>query len=192
MCKLTKQTIIAFMGCGLLAVLAGCAGASLNEIIKYQGIKPIYPMPFASMAGSDFEVTVDSLTPTLKWQASGGSQGYDVAVWEQAVNTNNTNFWKGFSSALTVDKKYGSSLKGYDAAKRERKEVRGERIFFAKQVTNNEVMIMPELKSNHLYFWSVKVSGTEQWSTFSADDWVYRLDGGRDLSVGRFYKFRTP
>jgi len=148
-------------GIACLLLLTGCAGVSLLDKIKYSDIKPVYPMPF--VGDTMFEVTVDSLTPTLKWEAQEGIKQYDVVVWDCL-----------------------SKMAGVLA------EDRGQRVFYAKQITNASVTVTPKLEPDHLYLWSVRASNTQVWSTYTTSDWLGFMDEHPRYSEGLNYKFRTP
>lgn len=144
-------------GIACLLLITGCAGVSLTDYVTYSGIKPVYPMPF--IVDSMFEVTVDTLTPTLKWKAQEGINQYDVAVWDCPTKV---------AGRLAED--------------------RGQRVFYAKQIADTSVTVTPKLEPDHLYLWSVRVSGTQAWSTYKTTNWKEYTS----YSAGLNYKFRTP
>ncbi len=148
-------------GIACLLLFTGCAGVSLLDKITYSGIKPVYPMPF--VGDTMYEVTVDSLTPTLKWKAQAGVNQYDVAVWDCS-----------------------SQMAGWKA------ENRGQRLFYVKQITDTSVTVTPKLEPDHLYLWSVRASDTQVWSTYKTSDWLGFTEINPNYSKGLNYKFRTP
>ena len=174
------QTVFYF---ALLAVVSGCAGVAVTEKVTYSGIKPEYPMPFAGF--TDVEVIIDSLTPTLKWQAKEGIKEYDIAVWDSPFKQHDKSFKQ------IMEDSYGTNRKDNDPFSR-RPEERGERVFYAKQITGTSVTVTPELKPDHFYLWSVRASGTEEWSTYRQYDWLSAAALQPQHSKGHSYKFYTP
>jgi len=186
--KTMGKFLLTAINCALLALATGCAGVAIGEKVTYHGIKPVYPMPF--YMSSDLEVTIDSLTPTLKWEGKEGVQTYDVAVWDTPFKQ---YFEKKSFKQIMVDN-FGENQKenSLDSKYARRPEELGERVFYAKLIAGTSVTVTPELKPNHLYLWSVRSSGTEEWSTYDQYDWLGAAAGQPQSSTGHSYKFRTP
>ena len=164
-----KHIDLSLIGCSILT-LTGCASCSINSLPTYPDIKPEYPPPFVASEtytnlNVDATVTVNSLTPTLRWAAKTGVQKYDVAVW-------------------TCPDRY---LTGQFA------QELGDQVFFTKGIQELEVRVTPALKPGIRYYWSVRPSGTEQWSTYNLHNILAHaaLDTSSS-SYNLHFKFYTP
>lgn len=155
---------------GLVITLTGCGGFLQTAMPTYPDIKPEYPLPFVANYSSadlnvDATVTVDSLTPTLRWAPQTGVQKYDVAVW-------------------TCPSRY---LTG------QFEQELGDQVFFTKEIRGLSVRITPALKPGIRYYWSVRPSGTEKWSTYNIHDYFKHAVLDRSSSsYNLHFKFRTP
>ena len=149
--------------------VAGCTDGLLT--VTYSGVKPVYPLPLADSmplgvnGNVDPSVTVESTTPTLKWNAEEGVRSYDVAVWE-------------------CPRRYLTGMFAQEL---------GEQVFFASRVPGDSVKITPPLKSMQRYFWSVRPTGTESWSTYNIyEPLKYAALQPTGSSKGLYYKFVVP
>ncbi len=156
--------------CPVLAMgMAGCTDGLLR--VTYSGIKPSYPLPLGNKdpvgihGNVDPSVRVESTTPILKWDAKEGIRNYDVAVWECP-----TRYLTGMFAAEL-----------------------GQQVFFSSGVQGLSVKVTPPLKSKKRYYWSVRPSGTELWSTYDIyDPMAYATLQHTRSSKGQYFKFSTP
>jgi hypothetical protein len=158
--KTTLSRALCALAAAALLATGGCAGVSITQVMSYPVIKPEYPMPF--VGDSMYSVTVDSLTPTLRWKAKSGVDKYDVAVWESPSQL----------AGMTIT---GSSI-----------EELGDQVFFSQGIDGQSVTVTPELKPDKLYFWSVRPARTRVWSTYKS----HELDFS--TVEGLHFKFCTP
>jgi len=66
-------------------------------------------------------------------------------------------------------------------------------VFFAKGIQGCTVKVTPALKPGIRYYWSVRPSGTEKWSTYNIHDWLSQAALERSSSSYELhFKFYTP
>lgn len=165
------KTLILALGLMLPLALGGCIATT-----TYQGdLSPVSPKPH----GVRFydAVDVDSLQPTFKWKARDLTRPVDIAIW-QAVFLGNDSPAKVF----------GRPVAGHTA-----NYERGALVYLKEGIQGEEHRITTSLAPNTMYFWSLKHSGGETWSTAT-----HRVDsagaGMRQTEVarGEYFAIQTP
>jgi len=111
---------------------------------------------------------VDSLRPTFRWEGININEGetWDFAIWD----------------AIHMQHLGRPTVRDYTP---------GERIYYREGL--KETSHMPDIRLLPLkkYFWSVKLSSAEQWTTF---DWKYMnaYTGGWARVSNSLFLFETP
>ena len=148
--------------CVMLSLLTMlCAGCTSQS---HDGLRPVYPeltrRTLLSQNGADIP-RVDSLSPTFRWTGLSPDITYDFAIWD-AIRSHRPRFAETSRLYYTP----------------------GVQIYYRKGL--EETSHRPDIRLRPLkqYYWSVKVSGEDAWTTFT---WR----GGATLSNSLFL-FETP
>lgn len=136
----------------VLFFLSGCS-------VSYNGLKPVYPSPPIS-----FKRGVDSLTPTLAWEAYPGQNvEYELRIFEEEVSTEST---------LGLHRRYPSL------------------VYSRSEISGTQHKVEEPLKPNHYYMWAIKPTGDEhEWSSY---DYFYFFVIAWGYGENLPYSFRTP
>jgi len=134
-------------------LLTGCS-------LSHNGVKPVYP----SVGFNSLNINVDSLTPTLKWEAySGEDVKYELRIFEEKVSEGST---------LGLHHRYPSL------------------VYSRSNISGTEHTVETPLKPSHYYMWAVKpVEGETEWSSYDFF-YFYVLVWGYGQKVP--YHFWTP
>lgn len=145
----------------LFSVLSlGCARVNVRG-----DVRPVYPkLTQFGRFSWDHVPTVDSLTPTFRWEGVNLNKGQ---TWDFAI-------WDAVRSIGTVVSQYSPGMQIY------------YRQGLKETSHKPEIQLLPLKK----YFWSVKLSGAERWTTFDC------VVGVKDV-MGRSFEhylffFETP
>ena len=158
-------------------VLAGCVA-----VTTYHGLRPIEPKPNSSRFYEPVEVA--SLRPTFKWKTMSPVQAVDLAIWGayQSVPVQNAQAQNGvvlpglYGGALTVE---------YD--------VRGDLVYSKEGILGGMQQVEISLAPSTVYFWSIKPTGTSEWST--ANHYAQTIGGAiQETTSGKklFFLIKTP
>lgn len=145
----------------MLFLFSGCVAWTYVS-----GIDPIYPKSglMAELAFTIENPTVDSLQPELKWEKVSGVEKYDMAIWD--------------------------SLRGINAdgvLAPQRRKI----IYEKKGLTTTAHKVEIVLASKTAYFWSVRETGSEKWSTVTFHA-IGPAGSGRDCQYFHFYTPAVP
>jgi len=147
-----------------IMILPGCFAITTEEMI---GISPIHPMNAVNF-------TLASQQPNFEWDGEPGKE-YDLIVWEitKSDDTQSTSpdtpLVTGSGSSTT-----GSSVNGI-LVSTSRTDVTDKvlysgNVIFEKKGINGQCFQLPiKLTEGKYYRWSVKESGSNQWSSWSAN-----------------------
>jgi hypothetical protein len=157
-----RQIVFVFI---LFIFLTGCAGAPVYK----GGVKPIYPE-------TDWGTTVDSLTPTFRWQSDTPSPcKYDFAIWDVE---------------LIKDQYRGNIRRRFGI---------GTLLYYKEALPLPEHTIEIPLAPDNVYYWSVRFRCED-----NVSDWakVYFIDFYRvgdqisdailNTTQHYYYMFLTP
>jgi len=137
-----KITLLLFS----MVVLPGCFVVATEEL---KGIRPIYPENAVTY-------TLASRQPKFEWDGEPGKK-YDLFVAEmiESKDTKNTSTHTHYGYRSTTTTTSGHAI-------------RTGKVIFEKNGINGQCFQLPfELTEGKYYRWSVKESGSDQWSTWS-------------------------
>lgn len=140
----------------VVAVVIGLAGCATS----FPGVKPLYPP-----AGNPIlPPKVDSLQPTLRWEASKTPDvSYDVVIYE------------------------GIEIVKWNPEERQV----GKMVYYREAIQGTEHKLEEPLKPDALYYWSVRTRKGDRYSGWSRYDYS-ELGGLAYYSVNALFSFRTP
>jgi hypothetical protein len=132
----------------------------------YNNLKPISPKPHSVRIYAP--VSVDSLHPMFKWSTQSADQQVDLAIWEAIYN--------------------GTGLRNNIST-----YVKGPIVYYREGVIGGEHQIETNLAPETIYFWSIKPTGTMNWSTANHVA-VISAPGVDAMEVARalFFSIKTP
>ena len=143
-----------------LTFISGCASQ------RFEGLEPIYPKLIRRRFLSQFPgcdvPRVDSLSPTFSWKGLGEGETYDFAIWDAIKSRRNL-------SAETNRLNYTPGIQ----------------IYYREDLKETSHKPDIELLPLKQYYWSVKVSGSDQWTKFN---WK----GGSATLKNSLFFFETP
>ncbi len=137
----------------LALILLGLVGCATPHVVT-----PIYPKVGNPMSPA----TVDSLLPTLKWQAlDSGDATYDLVIYE----------------SLTT---------------KEGKKALGREVYYRKGLAGTEHRLEEPLKPDTEYYWSVRVRKGDTVSKWATYDYDLFLGAAYMWAWNKPFIFRTP
>ncbi len=154
---------------GLICILSSLTGCAAN----YTGIRLIDPPtpgsgPYLKNTFSvenfgqpgDSLAIVKELQPTFRWEDKGPGVTYDIAIWDAVWSPPEQK-----KTSLTKAILFGnpSTKPGYFSV--------GSKIYFREGLQSPSHKLEETLLPGKRYFWSVKLSTSENWSTYN---YIYR------------------
>src|ERR1035441_7236280 len=120
------------------SLLMSCALTGCVAYTTYQGdLKPVSPKP--NWARFFIPSRVDSLHPTFIWEGGDSNHKTDLAIWAAQYKGTGPRYNSGSYTLGVV-------------------------VYHKDNIAGNQHQIEKDLAPDTIYFWSVKFSGTKQWS----------------------------
>lgn len=144
------------------AVLSAAIAVAISGCIaysRYTNIQPISPKPNSMRIYAP--KSVNSLNPEFKWKAAS-DQKVDLAIWEAHKPP------------------WGGPVTQYS--------IKGQMIYYREGIVGGSHQIQSNLNPDSVYFWSIKPTGTMNWTTAN------HVVGGllTEMASGIFFLIKTP
>lgn len=151
----------------------------------YDGPVPLDPKPrfgknpingsglIGTRYGGQTPASVKSLRPVFKWQTQSADQKVDFIIWDAVKTARAQRALYGAVSAPEF--------------------IKGETVYYKEGIAGGEHQIEKDLNANTVYFWSIKVTGTTDWTRVqhSTSGFTHILLGTAGSESG-FFLIKTP
>jgi hypothetical protein len=126
------------------------------------GLEPISPKPHSISFSTP--TAVDSLRPTFTWKTTEPDQKVDIGIWE-------------------LDIVSGGGQKYQE---------KGQRIYYKKAIAGGRHQLEADLLPDKLYCWSIKPTGTTNWSRMTHVVSAPAANVAYDETKRDFFIIKTP
>ena len=158
------------------AVLSLLLGGCMVATNSYNNLKPISPKPNAIRDLTP--VGVKSLRPIFKWHTNSPDQKVDLVIWQAVKKT---------------DQQVKTEIKQRGNGTVPPLYTQGPTVYSKEGIVGGSHQIENDLIPDAVYYWSIKPTGTNKWSTFNN---VSTISGGystfTDVERGLYFLIRTP
>ena len=168
------------MGLALAVIVIGAT--------KYDGPIPLDPKPrfgknpingsglIGTRYGEQSPAPVKSIRPTFRWKTPSADQKVDLIIWDAAETAGRLQRSVTIAPGATPQ------------------FVKGEMVFYKEGIEGGELQIDKDLDPNTVYFWSIRVTGTENWTGFEHSTSHLAILVGRvgTASESGYFLFKTP
>jgi hypothetical protein len=155
---------------------------------KYDGPIPLDPKPrfgknplsgsglIGTRYGGQIPASVKSLRPVFKWKTQSADQKVDFIIWD-AVKTAGR-----LQRSISIGGAAGTP-----------EFIKGETVYYKEGIAGGEHQIEKDLNANTVYFWSIKVTGTTDWTGVQhSTSGLTHVVLGTAGSESSFFLMKTP